>query len=295
MLPVAAGLLFGVWFVISFFLFYPPGSPSPQDVIRNKKLLEFALNLHKYQAEAQAVGWQITRKEVRLILLSAVLAAAAVSYLTRNPFVPLAGLVAGYYLPGFLIRKKKHSLKLNMITGLTDPLRMLLSRLPDQQNVTRAIESARDNSTNPSIRKLFDAYVNDVALGGSTRDALCNLKRKVGLRKFDLFVDNLIQAHYEGFTAEAIKALDKAVEAMEFDLLAVNKVKAQSRNQKRKLYLALGTAWLFPPILSLMNTGAQNVYLNTIQGKVLMLFYIAGTIYVYVKGEDYLSLNLDEL
>jgi hypothetical protein len=92
-----------------------------------------------------------------------------------------------------------------------------------------------------------------------------------------------------------MKALDKAVEAIEFDLRAIEKVKEQSKLKKKKLYTSLGTAWLFPLILSFVNTGQTNVYMNTISGKILILMYVLGSLYVFCKGEEYLSLNLDEI
>lgn len=200
-----------------------------------------------------------------------------------------------HIFPKFLLQKKLYYKRLNLLFRLTDPLRMLLSRLPDQQNVTKAMEMVRDEITEMSVRKLFDEYIYDIAIGSSVKDSLYNLKRKVGLRKFDIFIDNLTQAHYEGFTAVALKALDKSVEAMELDLREIQKVQEQSRSKKKKLFLAVGTVWLFPPILSVINSGDKNIFLATIQGKILMLFYFIGTIYVFIKGEEYLSLNLDEL
>ena len=153
----------------------------------------------------------------------------------------------------------------------------------------------RDEIVDQEIKHIFDAFLRDVALGGSVREALINLKGRVNYRKFDLYVEHLLYAHYEGFTVTAINALDKAVQAIEFDLRAVQIVQEQSREKKKKLYLTLLIAWFFPLILSFVSVGETNVYLYTLPGKMVISAYVLGTIFVYVKGEEYLSLNFDDL
>lgn len=293
MIPAITGLLFGAGFLFTIFIFRQPVKSN------KKKKISFniinSLQLGKYQEEARKIGWEVKKKDLLIIIFISITVTMLLSLVTSNPFILIAGLLTGVYLPKFIIDKKRRTNRQALINALTDPLRMLLSRIPDQQNITRAIEVTRDEVVDENIKQLFTNYLSDVAIGGSVRDALLGMKRKVSLRKFDVFIEHLIQAHYEGFTTDAMKALDKAVEAMEFDLRAIEKVKEQSRNKKKQLYVSLGTAWLFPPILSFVNTGHTNVYLNTLAGKILMLFYFLGSLYVCVKGEEYLNLNLDEL
>lgn len=206
-------------------------------------------------------------------------------------FASLCGGAGTSFIFTWLASRKRA----NMIMKLTDPLRMLISRLPEQKNITKAMEAARDEVSEPLIRQLFTEYLRDVTIGGSVNEALQNMKGKVKLRKFHIFIDTLIQSHYDGFTAEALNALEKAVEAIEFDLRIIEKVRIKNALKKKNLYSALGVAWLFPLILSMANTGPKNVYLHTLQGKVLLFLYLLGSIYVFVKGEEYLSVRLDEL
>lgn len=296
MLPVLSGALFALWFLFVYLLFTSPS--KKQALFRKSKIkikLPESMNLDRYQDEANSIGWKVSKQEFLVILSISGLITLAISLAVKNPFILAAGLSIGFYLPRFLLEKKRHSLRLSLISKLTDPLRMLISRIPDQQNVTRAIEVTRDEIGEEIIRGLFDGYLQDVGLGCSVRDALINMKRKVNLRKFDAFIDNLIQAHYDGFTREAIKALDKAVEAIEFDLRAIEKVKEQSTRNKKKLYATLAVSWMFPPLLSMVSTTGKNIYLDTFLGKILIFLYVVVSIYVYVRGEEYLSLNLDEL
>lgn len=296
MLSFLIALAFSLWFLFACSLFNRNGESGEHKTKgRIKSQILKSMKLEDYRHEAESIGWKINTGELAIIVIVAMFLVLLISIITSNPFVLLAGFTVGFYLPKFLIEKKRRSIRLNMICRLTDPMRMLLSRIPVQQNVTKAIEYTRDETPDETIKSLFDAYLQDVSIGGSVRDALLNMKRRVRLRKFDVFVENLIQANYEGFTPEAIKALDKSVEAIEFDLRAIEKVKVQSITRKRNLLISLGTIWIFPPILSMVNTGHNNIYLNTFPGKILILLYVIGSLYVYVKGEEYLSLNLDEL
>lgn len=294
MIPIVTGILFGLGFIFAFFLF-----SEGELLTSSKNKIRFdliqTLNLDNYQDEAEAAGWQVSKKELLIFVCMAIMITLLVSMLTNNPLVLIVGLIAGIYFPNFIINKKRKAKKMALISKLTDPLRMLLSRIPDQQNITRAIEVIKDETADENIKQLFINYLSEVAIGGSVRDALLGMKQGVRLRKFDVFIEYLLQAQYEGFTSNAMKALDKTVEAIEFDLRAIEKVKEQSKLKKKQLYITLGTAWLFPPILSFVNTGETNVYLNTVTGKILILMYFLGTLYIVEKGEEYLSLKLDEL
>ena len=88
--------------------------------------------------------------------------------------------------------------------------------------------------------------------------------------------------------------MEKAIEAIEFDLRAIEKVKQVSK-KKQNLYTALGVSWSFIPILSLLRNSEVNIYLETVPGRILVLLYVLASLYIMVKGEEYLSLNLDEL
>lgn len=239
--------------------------------------------------------WKIARKEFIMFCFITAICTLGLSLTLENPLLPGAGFITGIFLPPYLLARKRYQNRLHMLTNLTDPLHLLVSRLPDQQNLTKTIEITRDEVSDPNIHRLLDGYVKDVGICGSTQEALYSLGKEVGWRKFDIFLENLVLAHHEGFTGQAISALSKSVQAMEEDLQAIEKVRMQSAARKKKLYFSLGIAWLFPLILSLSNTGHNNVYLHTWPGKVLIFFYAVCTPLIFVKGEEYLSLKLEEI
>ncbi|HHY05582.1 MAG TPA: hypothetical protein GX532_01170 [Clostridia bacterium] len=294
-LPFLTGMLCACWFLLVYLLFSLPRKRKMPTKLRLQRFFYETMQVENFQNEAKAIGWKITKREFLLLIILNVFLTLAVAVVTHNLFILITGFVVGVYLPSFLIEKKRQSLRFNLISKLVDPLRLLLSRLSEQQNITRAVEMTRDEIVDKEIKEIFNGFLRDVAIGGSVRDALFNLKKRVNFRKFDLYVEHLLYAHYEGFTVEAINALDKAVQAIEFDLRAIQKVKEQSREKKKKLYLALGLAWFFPIILSFVSTGEANIYLHTLPGKIVIFCYVLGTIFVYIKGEEYLSLNLDDL
>lgn len=293
MIPIITGLLFSLCFIFAYLLFNPP--KKKRDQTKKRKSLLSRLNLDKYEDKAEAIGWKVSTKELGIIIGIAIIFAIGISLLTQNIFVLVAGVAIGIYVPSILIEQKRKAIRYNLISKLPDPLRMLLSRIPDQQNLTKAIETTCDEVSDDYIKALLSGYIKDVAVGNSVQDALLKMKKKVKLRKFDTFVENLNQAHYEGFTSEALSALDKSIEAIEFDLRAIEKVREISKKKKQQLYMSVGISWLFLPILSMVSTGNRNVYLYTLPGKILVLYFVLGSAYIFLKGEEFLSLNLDDL
>jgi len=293
-LPLFSAILVSGWLLFVWRLFASPRERRGRRFLGNLPQ-KGVTSLARYEREAAAAGWQVNSRELAGLVLLAVAAAAFAAALTHNPLIFAAGFVLSFYLPRSLIEKKRRSSRLHLVSALAGSFRLLLSRLPEQQNITRALEKTRDEIHDESIRTLFDGYLQDLALCGSVRESLLKMKEKVNVKKCDLFFESLILAHYEGFTLQACRALDKAVEALEFDLRAIGKVAEQNRFKKRKLYLTVAVVWFFPVILSFVNTSDKNIYLHTWPGKLLLFFYFAGAIHVYVKGEEYLNLRMDEL
>lgn len=281
-IPLINTMLVGTWFVFAV-LYLNPTAKKPFNLFSNQDSLirsSYRFNIKNRLPLITSASW-----------VSAIL----ISIMTENIFLLAAGLAAGAYLPGFFIEKKRRGQRIRIITKLVSPLRLLISRLPDQNNITKAIELTRNEIIDDEIRNIFSNYLKDVNICGNVHDALLNMKDSVSLSKFDVFIEYLLQTHYEGFTKESLNALSKSVEAIEFDLRAIEIVNEKSRTKKRNLYTALAVSWMFPVILSFANTGQRNVYLHTTAGKILILFYVVGSLFVYLKGEEYLTLNLDEL
>jgi Flp pilus assembly protein TadB len=255
----------------------------------------FKGHVQKVSEEAKAFGipWRIG--DTLFLWAASFVLSGFLFFLTKNALLFIAGWIFMGLLPSMLIKVKYQRQRLLLLEGLVDCLRQIIARLPDQGNFVRALELTVQGQLEPGIAVMLQEVIKDVSLGCSMEAALKHWRQSVRLRKFNHVVDTILQAHYEGWTKVAMDSMDKAVQAMEADLQAIKLAQQKSRSRKRQLYLTILTAWSFPLILSFLNSGGNNIYLCTLPGKVLVFAYVVGTFFVIVKGQEYLSLNVDEL
>ncbi len=292
LIPLITAVLVTLW---AFFVFRSKPSVSKKKRVIRIDVGKY-LKLDDIQREAQRAGWNITKKEFLLIMLFAMGIGIILAVIFKNPLLMIVGFITGFSLPGFLLEKYKKHKRMSLFREIPDPLRLMVSRLPDSENITKAIETTRNELQEGTImREIFSQYIQDVAIYGANISlALENMKRRVNIKKFDNFVENLKMADING-KDRAINALEKTIETMEFDLRAIEKVRLQTAKKKRSIYMVILISWFFPVILSAMHTGDKNIYLYTIPGKILMFLYLIGSIYTVIKTDEYLSLNLEEL
>ena len=245
------------------------------------------------QAEQAGVSWG--SKETKTIWLAGLSAACGLYFLTGNLLLFGAGWLVVLILPRLVIHQRRHRRRLEMLTTLTDCLRQLIARLPDQGSLSRALEMVVESDGGGKDTRILRQVLDALQLGSNVRDAIGLWQDMVGMKKFDYVAETLIQANQDGWTPAALKALDKSVEGLEGDMRAILSVAQSAASRKRQLYMALATSWSFPLILSMMDTGHKNLYWHSLPGKLLMFAYIAVSLFVVVKGQEYLSLNVDEL
>ncbi|MDR1194183.1 MAG: type II secretion system F family protein [Peptococcaceae bacterium] len=245
------------------------------------------------RASQAGVSWG--SRETKLIWLFSLGVACGLYFLTGNLLLFGAGWLLMLILPSLIIDSRRRQQRLASLTALTDCLRQLLARLPDQGSLSRALEMVLESSGDRESTLIMGQVLDELRLGSSVREAIGLWQNKVGLKKFDHVAETMIQANKDGWTPAALSALDKSVQALEADLRAVLLAAQKSVSKKRQLYTTLLTSWSFPVILSLMNTGQKNIYLHTLAGKILIFAYVAFSLYVVVKGQEYLSLNVEEL
>lgn len=244
--------------------------------------------------QAQEIGWNLGAKEFFGIILFAIAIGFALATIFRNPLIIFAGIVAGYYLPRYLLQRMKKHQRMSLMMSVPDFGRLLNARLIDHHSIVRAFEITHQDLTGP-IKTMVEEFVKDVGVGIGIPQALENLKAKVGFRKFNTFAETLLIAHQEGYSEEALRAMEKAMEAIELDLKAIEVIQFTTRKKKRELFYVVIAAWIFPVLLSFMNADNANIYLDSVAGKILMFSYIISTLLVLMKGEEYLSLKLEEL
>ena len=245
------------------------------------------------QADQAGVSWG--SRETVVIWIVSLSTAGILYFYTGNLLLFGVGWLLLLFLPRLVIQNRKYRRRLETLTVLTDSLRQLLARLPDQGSLARALEMVIESDSRGSGAGALRNVLEEIRLGGNVKDAVRLWQKMVGLKKFDHVAETLIQANADGWTPTALKALDKSVEALEGDLKAVLLAAQKAASRKKQLFAAIATAWSFPLILSMMDTGQKNLYLYTIQGKALIFAYVTVSLFVVVKGQEYLSLNVDEL
>ncbi|GAB4263856.1 type II secretion system F family protein [Thermincola ferriacetica] len=267
---------------------------------RKKSTVRRQLNLVHYfgysqvSDQAKDAGWNITTKEFLAIVLFAIGIGLVLALIFKNPLIIVAGVVAGYYLPRFIVQRYKKRERMALMVAIPDFARILIARLVDHHSIVKAFEMTQKDCFEP-MKTLAQEFVKDVGVGIGVQLALENLKVKVSYRKFNTFIETLLLAHQEGYSTEALAAMKKAVESIESDIKAIEALQITTRKKKRELFSVVIASWLFPVVLSFMNTDNTNIFLDTFSGKVLIFLYIISTMVVLIKGEDYLSLKLEEL
>jgi len=245
------------------------------------------------QAAQAGVDWG--SKETKAIWILSIATASGLYMLTGNLMLFGVGWLLLLVLPRLVINSRKHTQRIEALTSLTDSLRQLLARLPDQGSLIRAMEMVIEGDSRGEKTHILRQVLEELRLGSNTRDAIGLWQKKVGLKKFDCVAETLIQANMDGWTSEALNALDKSVQGLEGDLKAVLIVAQKAASRRRQLFYTLAVSWSFPLILSMMNTGQENIFLYSLPGKILIFSYVAISLFVIVKGQEYLSLNVEEL
>lgn len=289
---IAPALLVFLWVIMSAWLLEL--TKEKKSLVAQKIHIAHYFGYTQIKNQAQEIGWNIGTKEFLGIILFATGIGLMLATVFKNPLIIFAGMVTGYYLPRYLLQRMKKHQRMSLMMSIPDFGRLLIARLIDHHSIVRAFEITQQDLTGP-IKVMVEEFVKDVGVGIGIPRALQNLKAKVGFRKFNTFVETLLLAHQEGYSTEALRAMEKAMEAIELDLKAIEIIQVTTRKKKRELLYIVIAAWAFPFLLSFMNSDNVNIYVDTLQGKILMLSYILCTLFVLMKGEEYLSLKLEEL
>ncbi|MCL2121075.1 MAG: hypothetical protein FWH28_02360 [Clostridiales bacterium] len=291
MLSLINAMLVNGWLVLAATVLLRSGKTESQQGKQNYWQKEESRI--RRQADRAGVSWGSS--ETKAIWLISLAVAGGLYLLTGNLLLFGVGWLLMLFLPRLVIQSRKHRQRLETLTALTDCLRQLSARLPDQGSLSRTMEMIIESDSRGETTAVLRKVLEELRLGSDVKDAVGYWRDEVGLRKFDHVAETLIQANADGWTPAALKALDKSVEALEGDLKAIQLVAQKTAGRKRQLYTAIATAWSFPLILSMMDTGYPNPYVYTFIGKLLVFAYVAVSLFVVVKGQEYLSLNVEEL
>ena len=294
MISLEVAALVCLWYALAFMLLL---DKKQGEKAKAKTGRESYWHRQDRQLKAQAAGCGVTwSSRETLSVWGWSLACAAILYrLTGNLLLLTTGWFSSVFLPSLLIQRRHSRKRLQDLAALTDCLRQLVSRLPDQGSFVRALEVQIALQPLQPMTPVLRHVLEELRLGSGLEEALALWQQRVRLRKFDNVAQTMLQAQREGWTSQAVKALDKAVHALEQDRQAVELAAQKAAGRKRQLYLTLAAAWSFPLTLSLFSTGGENIFLNTLPGQLLLAAYAGISLFVLARGQDYISLDVEEL
>ncbi|HCP14692.1 MAG TPA: hypothetical protein DIT32_02765 [Peptococcaceae bacterium] len=251
--------------------------------------------LDRIRREAACAGVQWKTSHTLLLWFCSLLSAGLLFVLTHNELLFLSSWVLIGILPSVLIQVKHGNQRIRLLEDLVACLRQIIARIPDQGGLIKAMELTLQSGMDTQMEPMLRGVIQEIGLGNGMAEALKLWKHQIQMRKFDKMADTLLQAHAEGWSPPAMKALNKAIQIMEADLKAIRMARQKGRQRKRQLFSMILTAWSFPVILSLLHVGEGNIFKDSPAGKFLIFAYVIGTMLTIVKGNEYLSLNVDEL
>ena len=112
-------------------------------------------------------------------------------------FLALAGLVAGYFLPGLYV-KMRQGKRLQMFTSqLGDSINMLANGLRSGYSLLQAMDAVA-NEMPPPISEEFQRVVREVGLGITSERAMSNMLRRVPSDDLDLLITAINVQHEVG-------------------------------------------------------------------------------------------------
>lgn len=267
--------------------------PKPMNT---RKYFNFVqvLGYDNVRKEAESAGWKLSKREFIAIVLLSIVIVGFISVLTSNYFFIALGIVLCFTLPRTIVLKVKRRLRMNVLFDLPSNLRMFIAKLADFGNVQKALEAALPEMRGVT-KPVFEQTCNKLRVGLPLYRTLDEFTRELRIRKVEDFIDKLKLASVEGFHRRSLDSLKETVEEISEDITQIKELEIESKRKRMTLFLTIGMAWMMPILLSFMNSDNGNVFLNTFYGQIFIVSFAAASLFAIGKGDDYLSLNLEEL
>lgn len=286
-------LIFVIWLVVLFIVLPKPAVSRRYAKATGIELASF-LGYDKVKADAENAGISLNAKEfIQIAGISAVVG-ILIAVLIHNMFFIAAGIYLSFMVPRFIFMKLKRRKRTNILFELPSKMKLYVSKLSDFPSLELALENALPD-IHGETRASFEKAYNGLTLKLPPAVVIAEWRKEIRIKKFTDFTDKLLMAHEEGFTERSIKSLNETAAGMGSDVKLLKTIQLKNKRKYRSLYMTIAVAWLIPIMLSTMNSQNGNVFLNTIHGQIFIALLFMVSIYSIVKGDDYLSLNLEEL
>jgi len=268
--------------------------PKPKASLTQQqaRIMQF-LQYDKLKQEAQTIGWNLSVKELGMIVTAAASVGILISILIGNVFFIVIGAAIAFQLPKFIILKIKKKRHMNLLIELPDNLKILVSRLQDFASIRQALKASLPDMGGVTKPYFVELY-NSLQLNIPVEDALLEMVEKLKIRKFNDFCEKLIMANSEGFD-QSLDSLRMTIDIMSEDIREIKKLEIRSKSEKRRLWSIIGVTWFIPLALSFLNSDNGNIFLESLHGQIVIASFFFFTLVAIAKGDDYLSLNVEEL
>jgi len=285
------GLLAGILtFLVGFFLFRKPADQQKKRRLDVSQIFGY----EQIKREAESAGWQLERKEFLVLVAVALGFGVFIAVLINNIFYIIGGVVGAFYLPRFVVMQIRRKKRYLLFAELPDSLKYIVARLIDYGSIPKAVEASLADLS-PQFRGPFTKFLNSIKMNLTVEQALHELAAEVKIRKFTDFTDTLLLTHTEGINQHSIATLERIIDTMVEDVRAIKNLQLLSQKDRRDLIIVIIVSWFIPIALSFLNTNNANLFLDTLVGQIIMFLYFLTTVFVMVKGDEYLSLNLNDL
>lgn len=275
-------------------MFFTLGILLPNAKVDKPFALSKIFGYEKIRKEAEDAGWSLSFKEFIGIIVFSIIVIALIAIFIGNYFFIALGIILCFTLPRAIVLKVKRKIRQNVLFDLPANLRLFISKLADFPNIQKALEHSLSDMSGVT-KPIFEQASNQLRVGFPLEKVLDDMMAKLRIRKMEDFMEKLVLTQTEGFHARSLESLRETVEEISEDIQQIQELEIDAKRKRRDLFLISIMAWLMPILLSFLNTGNENVFLNTSFGQVYIVSFAGATLFSISKGDDFLSLNLDKL
>lgn len=283
-----------IW-AVAFKMIMPKAS-KPKSAFRDKQQsrLMNLLGYEKVKNEAATDGYSISVKEFSVISIFALATGFIIAVILHNYFFIVVGVALAYLLPRYVILRMKRSRREEKLFELPDNLKTFTSKLIDFPSVQSALEKAIPD-LHGTTKSVFEVILADLKTGFPLESVLEQAKKEMKISRFSEYCEKLLVAQEQGFHDQAIKSLKETTREFSEDNLIVKDLFIKSKKDRKNLYQVMVMAWAIPIALSTFNITNVNIFLDTVVGQIYIVVFVILTVFVFVKADEWLAVNIDNL
>lgn len=281
-----------MWVIIIAFIL-PRARTNVYAKNANMEILH-AFGYQKIRKEAKEAGIDISPKDFLYLIIISLSICIVLTILVKSIIFIVAGAIIGFFIPRLIFRKIKFRKRRELLYELPSNMKMLVAKLKDFNSIERALGVALPDMYGET-KKHFERAYHGLVVKEPIADVMREWQESVRLNKFTDFTDKLLIANEQGFHEKTLSSLKESIEYIGYDVQLIKKEESKTRKRYQRLYTVIGASWAIPAALSTMNVDNANIYLDTFWGQIYTCIFFLATIFCIVKGDEYLTMRLDDL